>query len=693
MEMENNSISLFRGYADTRPVETTLENIVELIRHDALTAEHTRKHRYYLLHDKPTAAGREKSNCFCFAVSVRFRNGKLKTDICGYTRLCLADFDHVPAERMAECVRLVRNDPHTLLAYTTISGTGLRVICAYAEQHPEGKPSSSPAFLHSSAFETINQHYGQLLQHPFDPKCKNITRLSGLAHDPDVYFNPEATPFTVEVVPPQKQGSSAKALKKAVRVIEHRLAEEGVEYTAHNHNQYIMRTGYLLNAYGIPQEVATEWAVQQFAGYDGDIPSIFRSCYQQTGEHGTLQLPGCNRNGDGKETKLATVAEIEDFLRSQGRFRKNTVTGRCEMAVGEGAFTEVTDRQVYTLWCRCSKEVKPTRPMDIRAVIESEFSELFNPFETYFRSLPPWDRTTDAIAQLAAQVHVKEDAGLFVLCFRKWMVALVAALLDPEVVNHGILVLTGRQGIYKTTWLNNLLPLPLRRYFYLKTNSRNLTKDDTLTLSEFAIVCLEELDEMESKEMNQLKALTTMRTVNERAAYAHYKESRPHIASFCGTSNNTRFLNDLSGNRRWIPFEVESIDSPYEHPVDYTAVYAQAYALVQEGFTYWLTPGETEALNLHNRNFEVPCLERELILTYYERPVPGATNASFLTVAQILLRINAGLRQKLSPVKVGMVMRLEGFEPMRVGGKRGYRVIELTCEQIELKKKSVTHFL
>ena len=96
-------------------------------------------------------------------------------------------------------------------------------------------------------------------------------------------------------------------------------------------------------------------------------------------------------------------------------------------------------------------------------------------------------------------------------------------------MNHGILVLSGRQGIYKTTWLNNLLPLPLRRYFYLKTNSRNLTKDDTLTLSEFAIVCLEELDEMESKEMNQLKALTTLRTVNERAAYAHYKESRPHM--------------------------------------------------------------------------------------------------------------------------------------------------------------------
>ena len=690
--MENYSISLFKGYADTCPTEVTLENIVELIRNDAATGEHTRKHRYYLKNEKPQAAKREKSNCPCFAVAVRFRDGKNKKDICGYTRLCLADFDHLPPGRMAECVELVRNDAHTLLAYVTISGTGLRVISAYVDSRPEEGDTANPVFLHAHAFEAINRHYAALLRHPFDEKCKNITRLSGLAHDPNVYFNPEATPFAVEAVPPLKQDDASRTLKRVVQAIERRLAKEGVKYEPHNRNQYIMRTGYLLNAYGIPQETAIEWAEKKFVDYE-DVAGIFRSCYQQTEEHGTLLLPAHQRNGNGEGTKLASVAEIEDFLRTQGRFRKNVVTGRCEMATEDGNFMELTDRQVNTLWVQCSKEVKPTRSADIRALIESEFSELFNPFEAYFQSLPPWDGTTDAIAQLAAQVHVKEDAGLFDLCFRKWMVALVAALLDPEVVNHGILVLTGRQGIYKTTWLNNLLPIPLRRYFYLKTNSRNLTKDDTLTLSEFAIVCLEELDEMESKEMNQLKALTTLRTVNERAAYAHYKESRPHIASFCGTSNNIHFLNDLSGNRRWMPFEVESIDSPYEHPVDYTAVYAQAYALAKGGQAYWLTPGETEALNQHNRHFEVPCLERELILTYFERPMPGAKNASFLTVAQILLRINAGIRQKLSPVKVGMVMRQEGFEPMRVGGKRGYRVIELTAEQIEFKKKSVTHFL
>ena len=691
--MKNILLSLFQGYTDKRPTPTRLDNIVEMIRNHAPTAAHTEKFRYNSAHGWDREASREKASCPCFAVAVHFNGGKLKTDIQDWTMLCLADFDHLPVEEMNHALELIRKDPHTLLAYTTISGTGIRVISRYFRG--QNCQARSPYDLHLQAFAQINQYYAELIGHPYDEKCKNATRLSGLAHDPDVFFNPEAEAFCIEskMLPKKNEKETPnRPLKRAVRAAERQLADEGVEYIEHHHNEYIMRTGYLLNAYGIPLETATQWALKRFGDYEGDVAGIFRSCYQQTEEHGTLRLPSSSRPTDETEGKPANVAEIEEFLTTQGRFRKNTVTGRCEIATDGEKFTDLTDRHVNTLWCRYCKEKKPVRLMDMRVIIESEYSELYNPFENYFKSLPAWDENTDPIARLAAQVHVQGDSGWFVLCFKKWLVAMVAALLKEEVVNHSILVLVGCQGIYKTTWLNNLLPPELRRYFYLKTNSRNLTKDDTLTLSEFAIVCLEELDEMESKEMNQLKALTTMRTINERAAYAHYKENRPHIASFCGTSNNMHFLNDLSGNRRWMPFEVESIDNPYENPVDYTAVYAQAYALLQKDFHYWLTPQETEMLNLHNKHFEVPCLEKELILTYYERPMPEATNAIFVTNAQILARINAGLKQKLSPSKIGIIMRQEGFEPIRSGGKRGYRVIELSEEAIYRKRMALARF-
>ena len=690
---EEFTVDIFRGYTDICPVETTLESIVEQIRTDAALAEHTAKHRYCREKGWDTDARNEKSACPCFAVAVRFKGGKTRENICGWTHLCLADFDHLPAEALEDCLDKIRKDPHTLLAYTTVGGGGIRVLSrykAFAEYFYR-----TDTELYKVAFEQMNRYYAALIGHPYDPQCKNITRLSGLAHDPAVYFNPDAQP--IEVTSPATTSrtdpeKTDRRLKRIVAVIETRLAKEGVEYAPHKHNHYIMRTGYLLNAYGIPLETATRWALERFADYDGDVPGIFRSCYQQLGEHGTRHLDARKKNRKDPEEENA-VAAIENYLNANGLFRKNVITGKCEISTDGGkTYADLTDRHVHSLWKEMCKEVQVVRSLDMRALLDSDFVRLYNPFDTYFKSLPAWDRHTDPIADLAAQVHVKTGAGLFPRLFKKWLVAMVASLLHEEVVNHEILVLLGRQGIYKTTWLNNLLPPELRRYFYLKSNSRNISRDDLLVLSEFAIVCLEELDELNDRELSQLKALVTQQHINERAAYAHYKEVRTHIASFCGTGNNLHFLTDPTGNRRWMPFEVESIDCPYEHPVDYSAVYAQAYALVNEGYTYWLTPGETEALNRHNRHFEVPCLERELILTYYERPMPGATNAAFLTVAQILARINAGIRQKLSPVKVGMVMRQEGFEPMRVGGKRGYRVIELTGEQIEQRKRWVTHW-
>ena len=88
---------------------------------------------------------------------------------------------------------------------------------------------------------------------------------------------------------------------------------------------------------------------------------------------------------------------------------------------------------------------------------------------------------------------------------------------------------------------------------------------------------------MRPSELNQLKAAVTMPSIDERAAYAHFHEHRQHIASFCGTGNNVQFLGDETGNRRWLPFEVESIRSPRDHPFNYAGIYAQAYALARPG--------------------------------------------------------------------------------------------------------------
>lgn len=685
--MENTTVSLFKGYADTCPTEVPLKNIIELLCNNPAVAEHTAKHRYYAEQGQSTAAAREKASCPCFAVSVRFEGGKQKGNISQWTGLCPVDIDHVPPGQMERCIKLIREDRHTLLQYVTIGGQGIRIICRYAGLTNANDRNMR---IHANVFAMVNEHYTRLTGLECDLKCKNATRLSGLAHDEHIFFRPDAEPFALPDKTTAKRNTRSVSdraighLKRVTDIVRHRLADEGVEYVEHRHNEYIMRTGYLLNAYGVAQKVATEWAAKRFADYDGDVAGIFASCYLNTDEHGSLTLGKCHNSGrDERQDFTASVADIEQFLNGQASFRKNVITGKCEIQPdGATEYEELTDRAVNTLWRNMCKEVKPANVAHIRAVLESDFVNIFNPFEQYFENLPPWDGVTDHIAALAAGVHVTNNQVSFADYFKKWLVGMVASLHDKEVVNHEILVLIGKQGIYKTTWLNNLLPPELRRYFYLKSNAHRITKDDLLTLAEFAMVCLEELDEMETQEVNQIKALTTMKTINERAAYAHYKENRLHIASFCGTSNNTHFLVDLSGNRRWLPFEVENIDNPYKHPVNYDGIYAQAHALAKNGFRYWLEDREIKMLNIHNKHFEVPCIEQELILTHYRRPMPGE-RCKFVSNTQILCHINMGIRQKLSPVRIGMVMKQEGFEAMRAGGKRGYRVIELTGDEIQ----------
>lgn len=139
--MKETSISLFKGYSDTHPQDSTLQEIVNLIRNDALVRDRTEKHRYYSHNGQKAAAAWEKAACPCFAVAVCFGGGKQAENITGWTSLALADIDHIDADRLPELIGRVRADKHTLLSYTTISGTGLRIIyrtdCLTAGEEPE----------------------------------------------------------------------------------------------------------------------------------------------------------------------------------------------------------------------------------------------------------------------------------------------------------------------------------------------------------------------------------------------------------------------------------------------------------------------------------------------------------------------------------------------------------------------------
>ena len=704
-------ISLFSRMTSKTPIPGSLEGVVSTIREDQKLAFLTQSYRL-------TGNKDYKSEAPLFAVAVLFEGGKGQGNIKKLTQLSLVDFDHVfdesntnrtgvnteeantnfsnntnlsMLEALRELKRKICEDSHTLLCYITMSGNGVRVI--YRFEMPAD---------YSSAFAMGNDYYERLCGKEADPQCKNITRLSGLAYDPEVYFNPDAIAFTVEEISKfqKQQKTESKESKQLKRIEEYyqkviapKLLHDGFVFEPGKHNEHVMRAGYMLAQKRYARKTAMKWALAKFSAYDG-TEQVFNSCFDAYAVPGAKPRQNGGSDGGGKAARFASVEEIKNFLDGHVKLRFNEITMRVEY-LSSSRWLPINDRKVNSLWAEMSLVCRVNK-QDLFSVIDSDYVKSFHPFREYLEGLPqisqiPADDSPDPIRELANSVRVKggEEAQIrWYLCLRKWLVAMVAAWLEDDVVNNVILVLIGEQGAYKTTWFSNLLPPLLRQYFYVKTNANRLSKDDLLTLAMYGLVCCEELDTMRPSELNQLKAAVTMPSIDERAAYAHYHEHRQHIASFCGTGNNIQFLTDSTGNRRWLPFEVESIRSPREHPFDHDGIFAEAYALYKSGFRYWFTKDEVQEQNTRNVVFETPRLEWELVDLYFRKPLEGE-NGEFMTVARAMQIISCGISQKLSSTNVSRAFTDLGFKRVRTNRSRGFLVICRTAEEIKAYQRTM----
>ena len=747
-----NNVSSFENFTSKRPVSLTLDAIANFMRCDQRLESLTKAYRQ-------TGSKHIKMETPLFAVACFFDGGKGKENIKGLTGLSMVDFDHISPsgplkeEELSALRNKIAGDPHTVMCYTTISGNGLRIIFRYEQPQSKTDGVGDHVFeQYKAAFYAGNAYYEKLLGMKADMQCKNITRLSGIAHDPDVFFRDpdKAEAFTLDEVAAaaSQHAKESKEEKQMQRIqtyydslVAPMLARKGYKFQPSCHNDYVMRVGYMLAERRFSKKVVVRWALRTFGADYSGTEQVINSCFASSSSRGR----DGGRAGQG-DAHTASVDEIKAFLDGRVRLRYNVITSRVEcLLTGENTnnslsglntnltndtnnslgvntnptcpqWQPISDRIVNTLWSQMSSVMR-VNIQDVYRVIESDYVPVFNPFVEYLESLPEWhEGDHDYIADLAATVKIKgeqehiespeadsslfplhsslpsqeADSSLFTLrsSLKKWLVGMVAGWISEDVVNNVILVFIGEQGAYKTTWFNYLLPPQLKQYFYTKTNANRMTRDDLLTLAQYGLVCCEELDTMRPAELNQLKAAVTMPSIDERAAYAHFHEHRKHIASFCGTGNNVSFLSDPTGNRRWLPFEVESIVSPRDHPFCYEGIYSQALALYKSGFTFRFTKEEIQEQNRHNRKFETPRLEHELVDLYFRRPLEHE-NSMFMTSSRVLQIIGSGITQKLSATRIGMAFSELGFQRVRYHGIRGYLVMQRTAEEIMAYQKSM----
>ena len=376
---------------------------------------------------------------------------------------------------------------------------------------------------------------------------------------------------------------------------------------------------------------------------------------------------------------------------------------------GKENWRNLTDKDINTMVCQCVAEKGVNiSTNEMWTALKSDMVPAVHPLRAWLDGLRPYTADQpDWIDMVASQVKVKpsgEEAKgdkargeeLWRACFKKWFVAMVASWMKDEVVNHTVLVLVGRQGIFKTTWLDNLIPPELRAYSSKLPLSGQISKDDRLRLCENAMLNIDELDAMCGREMNIVKSLLTSTDVNERAAYGRLKERRVRLASFCASTNKREFLTDITGNRRWLPFEVESIQNPFQTIIPYERLYAQAKAYVECGyFAYWFDLDEIEVLEAHNEKFRVQENEEELLPILFDKPAEG--RGEFMTTAEISDRLATygGIKKPMSIRKLNAILERHEFKAVRpyVDGKqvRGWLVYRRKQDEIEIKQKELAN--
>ena len=326
--------SRFASLRDTVPVPTTWGDLVEEIR----GGRHVTVNRLYretcARLAEAEAAGdiasveelkrrkvSLKTSQAAFVCSVTLEGGRSQQHVRGYSDKAMVDIDDLNGKSLDTLVARVKADPHTFLAYVTLSGRGLRVVARV-------EPAPTDARTFARAWQTVNDYYARLLGVKVDAQCKNATRMSVLCHDPEVCYRPEAEALVVEPEAPARprasRGRPVRAVSAAPTV--RRLVEDdGILYAPGSHNAYICRCLYWMNRFGVSEADAEAWALSEFADYDAaehSVAATVRSCYALTAEHATCRLARYARartskdksGGGGSRAPRVSVGQMEDFI-------------------------------------------------------------------------------------------------------------------------------------------------------------------------------------------------------------------------------------------------------------------------------------------------------------------------------------------------------------------------------------------
>lgn len=703
-------VSIFKNFNEV--VENA--KIVEVL-NDIKTGKYINVITYLrksLAESKMEAYERAKKSLPAFTPSASFKGGRKLEYLTAYTQIVVLDIDKLTKEQLNTAKQLSKETPYTFASLISPSGNGLKIFVRV----------NSSQENHKEAFLTLQKFYEELLSLSIDKSGKDVTRLCFVSYDTDLYLNENAAVYPVisteDLSPYFNQEQEAEPETPTITsngfstqqfnndylaTYEHcvRFTEKKESYVTGNRNNFVHLLACNLNRKGVPLPIAMGYILSDYNYNLQEVTATVNSAYKNVVEHNKSSL-SISPNGeiseqsksnklseedtDEEEEKPSFIDRLETFLNYRYSFRYNVVSGKLEYKATKATLWKpVTDFVENSILREILKAKVKCNINTLRNLLRSDYCEQFDPFKDYFDNLPNNEDETDYITELANTITTTKQE-LWLTCFKKWFVAMVACVTNEKETNQTVIVFSGKQGLGKTTWIEKLIPKPLKDYMFSGTINPN-NKDTLIHLAECMLINLDELGNLNRTEIGTLKELITKTHIRMRKAYGHNNETLPRRASFAGSVNTAQFLNDTTGSRRFLCFEVELIE--YTHDIDINLAYAQAIQLYKNGFRFWFNQEEIKEINQNNEQYQARSPEEELLLTWFEIADRETAN-NFINTTQIAAKLAEKAKLNITDgtvMKLGKALKKHGF--LRLSKKNGYvyAVRELSWEEVDNKNR------
>lgn len=362
---------------------------------------------------------------------------------------------------------------------------------------------------------------------------------------------------------------------------------------------------------------------------------------------------------------------LENDSRLKGRFALNEFAGRGEV-LGALPWAEGAQRRLWGdndnagLYWYLEKVYGITGRANVDGALSLHSERhAFNEVSAYLQGLQ-WDGQ-ERLDTLFIDFLGAEDNEYTRAVTRKAFTAAVARAMKPGCKYDNMTILSGRQGLGKSTLLDKM-----SRGWFNDSIRTFEGKEASELLQGVWIVEVGELDAFRRSDVSRIKQFLSQKADRFRAAYGRHVKEIPRRCVFFGTTNNVDFLQDRTGNRRFWPVDVgvhtpaRNVWRDLDHEVD--QLWAEAVVRWRSGESLYLS-GELEELAQQRQEAHREASTKEgLIMDFLELPIPKEWPNWTLEQRQVFLSGNTKGGVELVPRE--KVCALEIWCEL-LGGKKG----------------------